>query len=256
MTLEPNPDPDATPDELAPDPEELAREAALEARLAARRQAAGCILPGPLAAAFAIHGPDPAALRPVTLGDLAILSAWQHPLARALELWLSGQPLAAIAAQTPLGPVALGLAQWLWTQPACVARAALAQCPRSALAVGDPSPPSYPSDPAAGESWRYLLHVVSGFATLFSHTEPTADGQAGAVLYQAETVADGVGWWLRAYGTLLREFHLRPDAALDTPLSQALALQMWVRDEGAGLVRTSAAYIEQETVTRLEAAHA
>jgi hypothetical protein len=239
----PSPAADAVAAGLDPSLQGKVSTAALEAaaRFAARRthsqRAAAAILPGPLRQAFHL-GLPPGNVRPVTLADLALLAAWEHPLAAWLEGWLAGEEV---------GDPELTLADQrllclLFGVRAAEAMRHARQSGRSLFEGGR----SQVSNTMTAADWA--RHVTDGFAPALGLKPPA---EKGVLTLANAGDEDGTGWWLAMLTFLIVQCHLALDDALCLPIAQGVALQQRVR-LASGYVLTSAGYLEQEE-TRLAA---
>ena len=205
-------------------------DSAWAAQCARLDQAAAAVLPGPLCRAFAV-GLQP--LRAVTLGDLALLEEWRHPLIRGLRQWIVGQ-----TPDLACGSDELLEARLLWRLAPDRVRQLLSETGRGAFTQ------AALTLRATEDMGELFDHLRASFGPVLPWAPRGPEDQE--VLYDAGVPEDGLGWWLGLYGLLLSEFHLSPALALDTPLAQALALQAWYRSERLCLRLGGPGYLGQE----------
>lgn len=215
-----------------------AAEAAFAARRAHTARAAAAILPGPLRAAFA-PGLRAGGLRPVCLGDLALLAGWRHPVAAWLEAWLAGQDPAPPALSEAGSQVISALCRVPWEDALSSAESSgtayFSGCSRETLLTG-----------AEACAW-----LVAGFGTMVQMRAPAEDG----VVVESTVEMDGLGWWLRLYGFAVVHLRQSREEALAMPLAQLVALRVWHDREVSGLGFANPTYTQMEE-ERLEKAAA
>jgi hypothetical protein len=190
-------------------------------------------------------------LRPVTLGDVAFLSALRHPLIDALAARLAGEEEGK---DFEINGEDVAVASSLWSEPH-----------RKAIARWAEGKDYYRSQALAAfvllpEKDRALLaqgvfaHLTRPFKTFVPLRAPASAGETTTV-YQSATASDGFGWWLGLVGAMVRDFNMPLDYVLaELPLIQAIVLSRWGQ-WSAGLELDGDGYVAQEA-ERLSKANA
>jgi len=208
-------------------------------------------LPGPLREAFC----DPHAevscgrLRAVTLGDLVLLGRLKSPLVGALIAKMAGEEYVEQPKAIALDDFEVAEALLLWSRPHIEVRRLLDGSSRAfrKQAVSVFSRVREGERPVLAE--QIVLHLFRAFRT--SVALRASQGSGAETVIQYGEGADGFGWWLCVLGTMMRDFGMSRDYALEElPLAQALALQAWSQySSGLGLELESDGYIAQEAAS-------
>ena len=155
---------------------ELADRASREQRLA---DASRRIFPGSLCRAFAAQGPVVAGLtlRPVTLGDLAILRRLDHPLLSAIEQIGDMDEISMDATQ-------MGFALWLWGVVTFDEALRIIDTPSLAHSVQATLDSVQATQEAA---FGLYSHVLTSFSTALPFSPPEPDDGVIASNHQGDT---------------------------------------------------------------------
>ncbi len=240
--------------------EEMFRGYAEELEKRARREAAlklawATPLPGPLGEAFGGAQCDIAGvlLRAVTLGDLLLLTQLGSPLVPALTKKMAGEEFVAEGETIQLDDFDVAEAAFLWSQPHAEARRRLRDSLPGFKARAWRWIARVDSERRAELAEGVVLHLFRAFRTSVALRVPAANRVEGVIQYGES--ADGFGWWLCLLGTMMRDFGMSRDYALEElPLAQAFALQAWGQySAGHGLELESDGYIAQEAQARFAA---
>ena len=225
--------------------EDLQRHRERAARL---KRAWAAPLPGPLREAFCHPWSATAAgrLRPVTLGDLMVLTRWESPLIAALTAKMAGEEGAGGGFTVRLSDHDVAMAALLWTLPHARAWALLEESPAEFGRRAMARLARWPGEEREALAEMLLRHLLGAFRTSVALHAPAGEGAER--VFQYGEASDGFGWWLYLLGTMMRDFGMTREYALgELPLAQAFALQAWSQySAGHGLELASEGYIAQE----------
>ena len=182
----------------------------------------------------------------MTLGDLILLGRLKSPLVGALIAKMAGEEYAEQPKAILLDDFEVAEALLLWSRPHGEVRRLLDGSAQAFRKQAMTALLRVRQDQRPALAEEIVLHLFRSFQTSVALRAPEGSGAETVIQYGEG--ADGFGWWLCLLGTMMRDFGMSRDYALEElPLAQALALQAWSQySSGTGLELESDGYVAQE----------